>query len=113
MALARFDWAAAHLTFASVGNIEARVVGDPAPSHFIVRRGVIGLNAPKPVVTEHDWSMSNLMIMHSDGLKTSWRWDDFPDSVDRPANAIAETLLRALSRDDDDVTVMVIRGHTS
>ena len=53
MGLARFDWGRATLTFASVGNVEARVFGSPEPMNFVYPRGVLGLNARRPVVTQH------------------------------------------------------------
>ena len=45
MALARFDWGRGRLSFASVGNILVRVFPRSEPFHFLIRRGVIGLNA--------------------------------------------------------------------
>lgn len=109
MALARFDWALARLTFASVGNVEARVFRSPAPMDFLVQRGVIGLGAPTPRVTEHPWKPDNVMVLHSDGLATHWKWEDYPDLPMEPATAIARRLLGALARDDDDATVLVVR----
>jgi anti-sigma regulatory factor (Ser/Thr protein kinase)/serine/threonine protein phosphatase PrpC len=110
MALARFDWNPGRLTFASVGNVEARIFGSPQRENFIVRRGVIGLNAPDPVVTEHRWELSHVMVLHSDGLQTHWRWEDFAPLWDAPASVVAQQLLQRLARDDDDVTVVVVRG---
>ncbi len=113
MALARFDLTpsdpALKLTFASVGNVEARVFGAPEPLGLLVRRGVIGLNAPRPVVTEHPWHPKNVMVLHSDGLRTHWRWTDFPDLAAQPAEAIAQELLQTLAKDQDDATVIVVR----
>ncbi len=111
MALARFDSAASTLTFGSVGNIEVRVFGSPDPISLMVRRGVIGLNAPPPIVTEHPWHSSNVMVLHSDGLRTHWRWEDFPELAGQPADKAAQRLLQALARDQDDATVIVVRGN--
>ena len=47
MALARFDWGKGRLAFASLGNILVRVFPRAEPFHFVIRRGVIGLNAPQ------------------------------------------------------------------
>ena len=110
MALARIDWAMGKLTFASVGNVEARIFGSPLPLNFILRRGVIGLNAPDPVVTEHSWEPTHVLVLHSDGLKTHWRWEDFAHLQSAPASVVAQKLLQQLARDDDDVTVVVVRG---
>jgi anti-sigma regulatory factor (Ser/Thr protein kinase) len=109
MALARFDWARGRLTFGSVGNVECRVFACPQKMNFIVRRGVIGLNAPNPVVTEHIWAPSQVMVLHSDGLVTHWQWEDFPHLQEASATVAAQQLLHRLARDDDDATVVVVK----
>lgn len=110
MALARFDWGAGLLSFASVGNIEARVFPASAAFRFMVRRGIIGLNAPAAVVTRHPWPASHLLVLHSDGLKMHWGWQDFPGLAALPAAAAAQELLHRLAKDDDDATVLVVKA---
>ena len=110
MALARFDWGSERLTFASVGNIESRVFACPQKMNFIVRRGLIGLNAPNPVVTEHRWEPSQVMVMHSDGVSARWEWDDYPELRDASAVSAAQQLLHRQARDNDDATVLVVKG---
>ncbi len=109
MALARFDWGQSRLTFGSVGNIEARVFPGSELFSFAIRRGVIGLNAPSPVVTEHHWSPGNLLVLHSDGLRTHWCWTDFPGVAEQSAQALAQEFLRLLAKEEDDATVIVVR----
>lgn len=108
MALARFDWGQGRFSFASVGNIEVRVHPNSKPFHFILRRGIVGLNAPAAVVTEHPWTEEKLMVLHSDGLRTHWSWEDFPGLSSKPASVAAYEMLRALAKDNDDATVLVI-----
>jgi anti-sigma regulatory factor (Ser/Thr protein kinase) len=118
MALARFDWeqdlfgepVRTRLTLASVGNIETRVFGSSESMNFRVRRGIIGLNAPEPVVTEHHWEPNFVMVMHSDGLSSRWRWEDFSELEEAPATVVARRLLLGLAKDNDDATVVVVNG---
>jgi anti-sigma regulatory factor (Ser/Thr protein kinase) len=110
MALARFDWGRDRLTYASVGNIEVRVFPSSTPFPFSIRRGVIGLNAPNALVTEHRWPPDHVLVLHSDGLRTHWGWKDFPGLADQPAPALAQELLRLLAKEEDDATVMVVRN---
>jgi serine/threonine protein phosphatase PrpC len=110
MALARFDWMLGRLVFASIGNIEVRVFPKSAPFHFIIRRGVIGLNAPNVAVTEHPWPTDHMMVLHSDGLRSHWDWKDFPGLLNKPATVLAQELLSALAKEEDDATVIVIRS---
>lgn len=109
MALARFDWAPLRLTFATVGNIEVRALNTPEPFHYMIRRGIIGANAPAPVVTTHAWSESSILVLYSDGLRTHWRVEDFPGLFDRPPAMAAQILLDKLARDEDDATVLVVK----
>jgi anti-sigma regulatory factor (Ser/Thr protein kinase)/serine/threonine protein phosphatase PrpC len=111
MALARFDWGGTRLTFASIGNIEVRVFGSVEPMNFAVRRGIVGINAPNPLVTQHRWQPNHLLVLHSDGLTTRWRWEDFRDVRRASASVMARRLLQALAKDDDDATVLVVKGR--
>ena len=109
MALARFDWQEGYVSAASVGNIEIRVFPPSRPMHFPVRRGVIGLNAPRALVGREKWDLNAILVIHSDGLRTHWTWSEFPRLPSQSAAAAAEELLRTLARDNDDATVLVIR----
>lgn len=109
MALARFDWDRACITTASVGNIEWRVFPASRTNYFEIRRGIIGSNAPNPIVKEHPWHAQNILVLHTDGLRTHWSSDEFPALLDKPAAEIAQGLLRALAKDDDDATALVVR----
>ncbi len=109
MALARFDWGQGRLAFASVGNIEVRVFPGSELFSFSIRRGVIGLNAPNAMVTEHPWPPGHVLVLHSDGLRTHWNWKDFPGLSEQPAQALAQEFLRLLAKEEDDATVIVVR----
>jgi anti-sigma regulatory factor (Ser/Thr protein kinase) len=110
MALARFDLTRQTLTVASVGNIEVRLVGSSEKFNLVVRRGIVGLNAPNPVPAEHPWTSSSLLIMHSDGIRSHWNWSEFSDVLQAAPNMIARRLLSELGKLDDDATVVVARS---
>lgn len=113
MALARFDWLQEKVTIASIGNVDVRIFNNDEPLKLIVRRGIVGLNAPNPVVSEQHWNPEGIMILHSDGLRTRWRLEDFPGLENRQANVIARQLLHHLARDNDDATVVVVKGKNN
>jgi hypothetical protein len=94
------------LTFASVGNIEARVFGSPEPMSFFVPRGILGVTARIPAVTRHRWPLSNVMVLFSDGV----RWTDFPHLAKASPTVAAQELLQAFARETDDATVVVIKS---
>ena len=110
MALVRFEYERACIISASVGNIDARVYPSSRTNYFEVRRGIIGLNAPKPIVKENAWPIENILVLYSDGLRTHWSWDDFPEFLKHSASENALTMLRTQARDDDDATIVVVRS---
>lgn len=110
MAVAHFDWRQETLTFGSIGNIEARVLNSPEPVRLMIRRGILGGRAPDPKITEHPWDPAYTLILHSDGLRTHWNWEDFSHLDDEPATVTARELLFALGKDDDDATIIVVKG---
>jgi anti-sigma regulatory factor (Ser/Thr protein kinase)/serine/threonine protein phosphatase PrpC len=109
MALASFDWANMKLTYASVGNIEVKVFGAEEKFKFIVRRGIVGKNAPNPVITENNWQPNYALALHSDGLSTHWNWDDFSRQSDKSAQVMAEHMHRSLKKDNDDTTLIIVK----
>ncbi len=109
MALARFEAGARQFEFASVGNIEAKLFGATEARDFIVRRGVLGLNAPRPVVTRHGWSPATILVLQSDGVTTHWNWHDFPHAIWTAPTEAAHRMLLRLAKDDDDATLVVVR----
>lgn len=124
MALVRFDWEAPRgaresrspnneyhirLSAATIGNIEMRICGGQERMKFLFRRGIVGKRAPNPLITEHLWNEDNLLILHSDGLRTHWNWQDFSHLTGKSATQSAQALLRALAKDNDDATVVVVK----
>jgi anti-sigma regulatory factor (Ser/Thr protein kinase) len=110
MALARFDFAPQTLAVATVGNIEVRILGGASPVNLIVRRGIIGLNAPQPAPTTCPWTTGSLLVMHSDGVSSRWNWNHFRDLVQESSGTIAQRLLVAHGTTEDDATVLVVRS---
>jgi hypothetical protein len=49
------------------------------------------------------------LVIHSDGVKSRWNWDDWADIDGEPAAVQARTLLDRYGK-DDDATVLVVTG---
>lgn len=113
MALARFDLAQRTFSVANIGNIAVRVVGGPARVDLNVRRGIVGLNAPRPVTTISPWAPANLLVMHSDGVQSRWDWRDLSEHSLESADAVARRLLSKFGSAADDATVLVVKGARS
>jgi anti-sigma regulatory factor (Ser/Thr protein kinase) len=113
MALARVDFSRRVLTVASVGNIETRLVGGPEKLDLMVRRGIVGLNAPDAVPAELRWTAEGTLIMHSDGLSTRWDWNEYQHLESSTPEVIARRMLADLGKIEDDATVIVARSARS
>jgi anti-sigma regulatory factor (Ser/Thr protein kinase)/serine/threonine protein phosphatase PrpC len=109
MALAHFDQAREIVSIASIGNVEVRLVNNSGRSNIVVRRGIVGLNAPNAAVTEHAWTSATILVMHSDGVSSHWDSDDFREMAWEAPGMLAQRLLCSLGKIDDDATVLVVR----
>lgn len=109
MALSRFE-SPTSMTLATVGNIEARVWSGQERVEFLVKRGILGVGEVHAVVQQQRWQSGWILVLHSDGLRTHWQWDDFPGLERQPAQVIAYKLLNDLNKPDDDATVVVVRS---
>jgi len=110
MALARFDLARGTVALASVGNVESYLIGAQQPLSILARRGIVGLNAPAPAIAEYPWTGTNLLIMHSDGVRTHWDRSRFSDLLRGAPTEIARRMLLEDGKPDDDATVIVAKS---
>ncbi|MBD3268142.1 SpoIIE family protein phosphatase [bacterium] len=111
MAILRLDWKRETATFASIGNIEVKIWNRDQKIDFPLRRGIVGVNAPKPLISQHAWNPENIVVLFSDGLTSRWKWNDISHLLSRSANDMARELLYLFGKNNDDATVMVIKKH--
>jgi hypothetical protein len=53
------------------------------------------------------------MVLHSDGVVSRWRWEDFPELGKLPAAVTARKLVHQFGRETDDVTAIVVKAKAS
>ena len=111
MALALFQMDQKRLTFASVGNIETRLINVPPKMTPGIRRGILGHNAPRPMINQFAWKPEYIMVLHSDGIRSHWDPGDIPAVSSLPPQAAAKRLLDNLAKENDDAVVVVIKGE--
>lgn len=109
MALALFDWSNMGLTFASVGNIEAKIVNSHIKFDLLVRRGIVGRNAPAPAISKGHWRPGLGLVLHSDGISSRWKWEEYAQHCEKSALSIAEHMFSALRKQHDDATILVAK----
>jgi len=110
MALAEFDCAARSLSFGTLGNIETRLLADGRMPHLQIQRGILGGPRVQVKIRSYDWRSHYILVMHSDGIRSTWDPEQLGISGDRTASAISSILLRNYSRDTDDATVLVVKA---
>ena len=109
VAAARIDWAAATVVYAGLGNIAATLAGPAGPARRLVSlNGTAGHNARK--IQSFEYPCGNgFLIMHSDGIASSWTLDPYPGFARMHPMLLAGLLMRDHSRGADDATVVVTR----
>lgn len=109
-AIAEIVPGAGTLRFAGIGNIAASVhVEGARPRSLVSYNGILGHQARKIATLEYEWPAEALLVMHSDGLQTRWRLEDYPGLAQRDPSLVAAVLYRDFARGRDDVTVVAHR----
>lgn len=111
MAIAALDWHSRNIAFASVGNIETRLFNASRDKLFPVRRGIVGMQMPKPRVSTEQWERGGVLVMQSDGISTRWPLTELNAMLHLPASAIARRILNRHGKEQDDATVAVIKDR--
>ncbi|WP_097088533.1 MULTISPECIES: ATP-binding protein [unclassified Pseudomonas] len=112
VALARFDRRSGHLGFVGIGNISASLQGGERTRGLASLPGIVGEQYRTAVQYDHHIEPRQLLVMHSDGLQTRWRLEDYPGLAARHPAIIATVLHRDFCRARDDATVLVIELDT-
>ena len=100
------------LTFAGVGNVEARLVAGRRTLRLPSSRGIVGAVLPtlRPLqaALEPGW----LLILHSDGVSDRFDLQEIPAASGDPQR-LADAILARWGRATDDATVVVAQPATS
>lgn len=94
---------------AGVGNIAAAICHDGVVRRAVSLHGILGGDARSIREYTYPWIADALLVMHSDGLASSWSLDAYPGVARRRPAVIAALLYRDFNRGRDDVTVLVGR----
>lgn len=112
MALVRIDWRTGVVQHAGVGNIETRLLA-VSPGILLPRRGILGHGTMSVRVNRQVWGPGDVLVLFSDGLRSSWRWEQFPSASVLSSQQLARELFDELVRGDDDATVLVVKYRSS
>jgi anti-sigma regulatory factor (Ser/Thr protein kinase) len=109
LAVARVEPRAGVLRYAGVGNIAARIISAAGSQHLVSMSGIVGQDPLRPREFGYPWQPGAMLVMASDGLRTSWSADAYGAAAQRHPALFAGLLLRDHERGRDDVTVVAAR----
>ena len=104
------DGAGSELLVAGVGNVAAAVVSpDGAVKRTLISPGTAGLSIRTPLQTTTRVPPDGVVVLHTDGLLSSWDLKGRSRAVAAPPGVLAAVLLRDHERGTDDTGVVVLR----
>lgn len=109
IAVAEIDSDVGRLRFCGIGNIAARLLVGGAERNLISQFGIAGYQAPKIRAYDEAWEDGALLVMHSDGLSSSWDLRGYPGLVGHHPQLVAATVMRDAPRATDDALVLALR----
>ena len=106
--IATIEPAAHRVTFAGIGNVEARLVSEGRSMSLPAARGIVGSVLPtvRPVVSplRTDW----LLLIHSDGISDRLDVSELTATGKSHPQWLANSILTRWGRSTDDATIVVL-----
>jgi anti-sigma regulatory factor (Ser/Thr protein kinase) len=115
VAVASVDQAGSKVRYAGIGNIGGVLAGVGKPLLMISHNGTAGYHSPRLQEFSYPLPEEALIVLHSDGLHTSWNLDGYPGLRRCDPSLIAGVLYRDFTRhrdstsNRDDVCVVVAK----
>jgi anti-sigma regulatory factor (Ser/Thr protein kinase) len=111
VAIARVDIAGSAIKYSGIGNICGAIAGGLRMQSMVSHNGTAGHEARKLQEFSYDLPADWTLIMHSDGLTTSWSLDRYPGLIRLHPSVIAGILYRDASRQRDDACIVVVKSQ--
>ena len=111
--LLEVDWDAGRVTSVGVGNVAAALVTGGETKRIATDNGIVGHVMSRPRELTHPCQSDTVLVLHSDGLTTSWHADRYPGLLQHHPALVAGVLYRDCTRGRDDSLVVVIRRTPS
>ncbi len=112
VAVALLEHGTGRARYSGIGNIAGVLLGGPRAQFMVSHNGTAGLAARRFQEFEYAIPPEGAIVMHSDGLTSSWSIDGYPGLLRRHPAVIAGVLYRDASRGRDDSCVVVGRWMT-
>ncbi|WP_433831421.1 SpoIIE family protein phosphatase [Flavobacterium anhuiense] len=106
--IACVDYAKETWNICGIGNISTRICFGLENKTYTPYNGIIGHNIPRTLnSTTVPYQKHQIIVMHSDGLRTRWNLNDLTSIIKQNPGLIAASLYKDNIRGTDDATVLV------
>jgi negative regulator of sigma-B (phosphoserine phosphatase) len=106
--LCAIDAVAGQITYTGVGNTVLRRFGT-ADTRLVSQDGVLGQNMRTPNVQTLALEASDLILLHTDGVKTRFAADDYPGLLRDSPKDVVSTVIERFGKDYDDAACIAVR----
>jgi anti-sigma regulatory factor (Ser/Thr protein kinase) len=101
------------MRFAGIGNVSSSLLASEKTQSMVSHNGTLGAQIRRCQEFEYPFSSAATLVMHSDGLTTSWDAKQYRGISRRDPTLLAALLYRDFARGRDDVTVLVVRERAA
>lgn len=95
--------------YSGLGNIAGLISQAGKSTYMVSHNGTAGYNSPRLQEFSYPVPDGAIIVMHSDGLTTSWKLESYPGLRRCHPSVIAGVLYRDATRPRDDVSVVVAK----
>ncbi len=106
--LCRVDLASGEMRFTGIGNITCRVFG-AENQRMVSRDGIVGYMMSQPAEHVVRLAPRDVVMLASDGVREHFEAHDHPGLLTGSAQEIAQRVLAAFAKGDDDASCLVMR----
>jgi anti-sigma regulatory factor (Ser/Thr protein kinase) len=106
------DWQQGQLLASGIGNVIAAIVDGNVVKRIASDNGIVGHATPRIRELRYDVPPGAAIVLHSDGLTTSWQPERYPGLMRHHSATIAGVLYRDCKRGRDDSLVVVMKRVT-
>jgi anti-sigma regulatory factor (Ser/Thr protein kinase) len=103
------DWQQGQVTAAGIGNVVATILTGGIAKRIASDNGIVGHVVSKFRELIYPCAADSVLIMHSDGLGTSWQLERYPGLLQHHCALVAGVLYRDYKRGRDDSLIVVMR----
>lgn len=113
MSIAEYNFEKPCVRFAGIGNVGAAMISSERQQSMVSHNGTLGAQIRRCQEFEYSLPASSTLVMHSDGLLSSWDLKPYKGVSRKDPVITAALLYRDFSRGRDDATVLVVRERVA